>query len=149
MKYLTLYLFLLSALLLIYTIGCRVQRDTPETYTGRQLIFGNGGGFTGATAAYILLDNGQLFSVHPGTRTHTETYTALKKVPRTITRQLFAKADDLQLDKAEFSYPGNIYYFIGLKTNNATHRITWGHPGHQAPTEAENLYHQLQASLPQ
>jgi hypothetical protein len=49
MKYFTMSIFLLMGILLfIYSSGCRVQWARPDTYTGRQLIFGNGGGFTGA-----------------------------------------------------------------------------------------------------
>jgi hypothetical protein len=132
---------LLGILLFIYTPGCRVQRTTPDTHTGRQLSFGNGGGFTGAESAYVLLDNGQLFGV--------DSYVPLKQLSRTITRQLFDKADELQLSQLAFSHPGNIYYFIGLVEKNSTHRITWGDSGQQAPGEVENFYHQLTANLPQ
>jgi hypothetical protein len=150
MKHLTMSISLLMGMLLfIYTSGCRVQRATPDTYTGRQLIFGNGGGFTGAESRYVLLDNGQLFSVETNKSTRKEKYTPLRQLSRTITRQLFSKADALQLEQLAFSHPGNMYYFIGLQENDTTHRATWGHPSHTIPGEAEILYHQLIASLPQ
>jgi hypothetical protein len=125
-----------------------VQRATPETYTGRQLSFGNGGGFNGAASSYVLLDNGLLFSVTFDKQTHKDTYTSLKKLSPAITRQLFSKAEELHLSQAAFSHPGNLYYFIDLKANSASHRITWGDPRHQVPNEAETLYHQLMAGLP-
>jgi hypothetical protein len=113
------------------------------------LSFGNGGGFTGAESAYVLLDNGQLFGVQKNNHTIEDSYVPLKQLSRTITRQLFDKADELQLSQLAFSHPGNIYYFIGLVEKNSTHRITWGDSGQQAPGEVENFYHQLTANLPQ
>jgi hypothetical protein len=136
-------------LLFVYSSGCRAQRATPDTYTGRQLIFGNGGGFSGAESTYVLLDNGQLFSVETDKATRQEKYKPLKQLSLTITRQLFSKAEALQLEQLAFSHPGNMYYFIGLQENNTTHRATWGHPSYSAPAKAEILYHQLIASLPQ
>lgn len=151
MKATTIYIFLLISLLpSIFSSGCRVQQATPDSYRGKQLIFGSGGGFTGASLSYVLLDNGQLFSTdsNSGIGTDTKKYTLLKKLPKTITRQLFSKAVELQLEQLTFSHPGNISYFIGLNNTHTTQRITWGDHRHKAPEGAENLYHQLLATLP-
>ena len=150
MKSFTIPIFLLLTILWsTYTSGCRSQRSHPATYTGKQLLFGNGGGFTGEAITYLLLDNGYLFRVTTDLRTTKENYTPLKKLSGKITQQLFSKANDLQISQNEFSHPGNIYYFIGIKNKQTTHRITWGDPSYRAPADAENLYHQLTASLPQ
>jgi len=150
MKQVTLYIFLLFSIIVgTSSSGCRAQRITPETYTGKQLIFGNGGGFTGAESAYVLLDNGQLFITTHANNKLTTTYTRLKKLSDKITRQLFSKAAELQIEQSAFSHPGNMYYFIGLKSKQITHRITWGDHQHKAPDGVDNLYHQLAALLPQ
>jgi hypothetical protein len=150
MKQFTIHIFLLLTVFLgTYNSSCRSQRSNPATYTGKQLLFGNGGGFTGEATIYLLLDNGCLFSVITDKNSNNENYIPLKKLSGKITQQLFSKANDLQTYQTEFSHPGNIYYFIGIKNKQATHRITWGDPAYTAPADAENLYHQLTASLPQ
>jgi hypothetical protein len=150
MKHVTIHILLLLGIFLgTYSAGCQAQRINPVTYTGKQLVFGNGGGFTGRESTYVLLDNGYLFSIDTDKHSGKENYTPLKKLPGKITQQLFSKADALQLEQVRFSHPGNVYYFVGLKKKQDIHRITWGDPGHEAPADAENLYHQLTASLPQ
>lgn len=132
----------ISLLLCIYVLGCRPQFYTPATYKGKQLIFGNGGGFSGAETQYILLENGQLFT----NNSLAEKPQFLKILPKNISRQLFEKALQVQLMNTAFNHPGNIYHFIGIKDKNHFQQVTWGDKNYKVPTAIEELFQLLMVS---
>ncbi len=134
---------LISLLICIYILACQSQFYTPDTYTGRQLIVGNGGGFTGKETAYILLKNGQLFTI----TSQSQAPEFVKMLPKNISKELFQKLKQIQLSKLTFNHPGNIYYFIGIKDRHSSQRIVWGDNSFRAPTEAEELYQLLMVSI--
>lgn len=128
---------ILVLLLLLIMVTCRSGQVDLETYVGKQLSFGNGGGVTGQVTRYILLENGQLFSYNSLTKANKN----LKKLPRRKVRQLFAQADSLI--GQPFSQPGNRYRFIEVKTPSATSRVTWDGAGESPPAGIEAFYQTL------
>ena len=135
--FITLYLFA--------CLGCHSQKYTPANFEGRQLIFGNGGGFTGKVTQYTLLENGQLFI----TNTVTEESNEIGKIDKPNTKQLFKQARNIEWGKYKLNQPGNIYYFIKLKEDRFIQEAIWGNPQQEAPQEIQVLYDQLLDTIKQ
>ncbi len=97
--------------------------QSPTTYAGRQIRVGSGGGFTGTSTTYYLLDNGLLFSQH----SRDTTYTPLGKLTTAHTKRLFRAVETTcHIRTARFSKPGNLYHFLGWQQGRETHKVTWG-----------------------
>ena len=109
----------------LFFFSCKAQKFTPADYPDKQLRFGSGGGFTGETKAFVLLDNGQLFS-HD---IKEDSFTRLNKVGRKVCKSLFAEADSLGLVSKAYDHPGNMYYFVEIAAEEGKNRITWGGDG--------------------
>src|SRR5689334_19812805 len=94
-----------SSLIFLF-VGCAGPRDVtlPAEWKGNKLQFGSGGGFTGAVHIYTLLDNGQLFSETGLVITGPK---QLRKVGKTETKKLFAKAAKIAWGEKDISEPGN------------------------------------------
>lgn len=116
-------IILLGAVLFL-ALGCSsTKNSSPENYSKRQIIFGNGGGFTGKVDTYILLDNGQLYNQVALTGSN---YQQLPSLDPEITKQIFENYDRLQLNKKMLNDPGNLTYFVKMKQKEDEHKLTWG-----------------------
>lgn len=105
-----------------WLLSCKSQHYTKENLPDVQLIFGDGGGFTGATTEFMLLENGQLFKKYSLDQSTTE----VGKIKKKEAKELFAEAEAMQFETMDINHPGNMYYFLGLKTETDEHRCTWG-----------------------
>jgi hypothetical protein len=123
----------------VLVVGCHSQKYTPADLNVRQLIFGNGGGFTGKIMQYILLESGQLFVNNLITQETIET----RKISRQSAKQLFKRARNIEWSKHNFDHPGNIYYFVRLKEDRMIQEAIWGSTEHQVPEQIQQLYDQL------
>lgn len=102
--------------------SCRSGKEAPDSYSRKQLIFGTGGGFTGAIEQYVLLENGYLY-------THnvlSEEYQEIGKISKKACRKFFQQADTLDIASRSFSNPGNKYFYLEVKDSAHQNRITWG-----------------------
>jgi len=133
----------LSALIIIACSGC--QHTMPDAYKGRQMAVGSGGGFTGLTTTYYLLDNGKLFR-----KTNRDTtYTALGKLKATRRKQLFsAVLDTCQIKEASYNQPGNVSRFVLFQHGDETHRVTWAASDSAVPASYPKFYQSFMAMLP-
>jgi hypothetical protein len=138
MKFIPAHLLSMAAVLLLLN-GCHLQRYTPATFPGKQLIFGSGGGFTGEVIEYTLLENGQLFL----NNTLTKEIKQLQRLSWKKRKWAFAEAEKLSLENISFNHPGNLYYYIQVKQGESNHRVTWGNPTEAAPPALEDFYKQL------
>lgn len=129
-------LILLASLLFVLS-SCKTY--SPDTYTEQQLIFGEGGGFTGEVSTYILLDNGRLFK-QVG---KDKQYELLQKVPGKMYKSVFQKVREMELMQKEFDHPGNLYKFIEIQEGAEKHTITWGDPNHEVDSSIGDLYQTL------
>ncbi len=107
---------------LILCTCCKTKDYTPEEYTKEILIFGNGGGFSGATVEYTLLSNGQLFM--EGSRSGPRVQ--LGRVKSKRTNQLFKTYHQFRFDTLEVDDPGNMYFYLKMQNNEGDHKILWG-----------------------
>lgn len=113
---LTLFTFALFCL-----FACKSTKLGPEHYKKSQLIFGSGGGFSGAYNEYILLDDGRLFQRNADKKSVTE----LKKVKSNMTDQVFNNVKTFGLDTYQHNQPQNLYYFLKYKTPKDSNNIVW------------------------
>ncbi|MEM8523562.1 MAG: hypothetical protein AAGG68_02905 [Bacteroidota bacterium] len=139
MKQLIFKNLVLLTLLSIYS--CKTYQ--PNNLPSKQIIFGNGGGITGATTSYILLQNGQVFK----SNSLQNDTTALLKIKPKIAKQYFEQLNDLDWQKVGSSQPGNTYQFVTYKTVDSTQRIAWGAAGYEVPTNLKNIYDALKKEL--
>ncbi|GAB3273913.1 hypothetical protein GCM10027347_46630 [Larkinella harenae] len=130
----------ISGLFLLLISGASVAQTGsryPMTYKNRQIIVGSGGGFTGASTAYYLLENGYLYS-----KSNTDSlYTRLGRQPTAITRRLFHELETTcRIKTAQFDHPGNTYRFVGWKKGPQDYRVTWGESGKTVPASFTKFY---------
>lgn len=123
------------SLLLFNCKGQYTIDELPE----KLLVFGSGGGMTGAVTTYTLLENGQLFSNNSITKEHQE----LEKLPKKTAKAFFEKMQALELSKTDFNHPGNLYYFIKQVDGEEYYTVTWGSQDHEVSADCEALYKEL------
>ncbi len=110
----------------VFLLSCNTAKEYPGKFSGPELHFGQGGGFTGAVTYFVLLDDGRLYQ----RAMQDSTYTLLDTWDKRFVKQMFDNYKSLELDKVELYEPGDLYYFIQHKSGDSPmHRITWGRPG--------------------
>jgi len=125
----------------LFFSSCKNTQYTPATYTEEQLIFGSGGGFTGAYVNYYLLSNGQLFRERTLGETELMELEALEKQ---AAQAYFNRATAAGIETLELSNPGNMTYFIRWKVGDAVkHEIKWGGGEQQPPPAVKSLFDDL------
>jgi len=117
-------------------IACKPTRYTPKNYKGDQIIVGSSGGVTGMLKEYILLDNGHLFL----SKGITGEWKEVKKLKKSKTKEIFNKATALGIGTLKFKHPGNMTYYITLKTPSRTNEIKWGESGISPPEGISSFY---------
>lgn len=133
MKKVTYSIFLL--MFLISFSFCKVKQYTPVDYPKGQIIFGSGGGITGAVNETFIFDNGKVFS-KAGLDTN---YVALKTLKNNIVEQVFSNIEFLKLKEINVNKPGNMYNFIRIKDKDVDHQIVWSGQG-AVPEEITKFY---------
>ena len=120
---------------------------SPASYAGRQLIVGSGGGFTGFSTTYYLLDNGQLF----GRRSRDTVYRFIGKQTSANTKRAFATVETkCRIKKVRFDNPnpGNTYKFVGWKRGKQQYNVTWGAMGAAVPSAYSKFYDSFMKMIP-
>lgn len=120
---------------------CNNKMQTPVDYKGEQIIFGNGGGFTGAVTSVALLDNGNLYRMG----TSDTSYTYIGKLNENIYKNQFKTFTSLGLDKMKLDEPGNRYFFITKKSEGKVIKLQWGRTKLENPLP--KLYYDNMMSL--
>ena len=121
------------------SVSCKTQHKTPYDYKGQQIIFGQGGGFTGQVTEYTLLENGQLFA-----GTNQEGFVdELKSLDKNLVKQIFGTCKDLGFDTLALDNPGNQYYYFITKEGDKTNKIQWGAGEKDLPKELNILFGNL------
>lgn len=119
--------------------------NTPATYAGRQIRVGSGGGVTGASTTYYLLDNGRLF----GRRSRDSAYTFIGKQTTATTKRLFSTVENTcKIRTTRFDNPGNRYQFVEWRRGKQTYKVTWGEPGTTPPAGYPQFYKTFMTLVP-
>lgn len=139
---------LLGLLLCAVAEPCMAQTGStyPATYKNRQIIVGKGGGFTGASKAYYLLENGYFYS-----KSDTDSlFTRLGKKSAATTRRLFKELETgCRIKTARFDQPGNQYQFVSWKKNRQEYIVTWGDSQQPPPARFLAFYKSFMALVPE
>ncbi|MBX2817179.1 MAG: hypothetical protein KTR24_14320 [Saprospiraceae bacterium] len=123
---------------------CKTIEHTPNSYEGRTLTWGSGGGVTGHVSCVALLDNGSYF----GGQGLTEmTFEKKGKLSREVSEQLFKNYDILNLASLQIDRPGNTYKFIELNENGSKHRIVWSSKDDLPNADANTMYNILKSKI--
>jgi hypothetical protein len=105
--------------MLILFFSCNASKNIVYKQTDSQIFFGNQGGFTNAKLEYVLNDDRNVFKIEKDTVIFFKQISKeqFKDIQHTIEESGFR---DLQLKS-----PGNISYFIRVKTNEYENRVIW------------------------
>jgi len=118
---------------------------TPATYSGRQIIVGTGGGFTGESTTYYLLENGRLF----GKRGQDSGFRFIGQQTAANTKRVFTALENAcKIKSTRFDNPGNTYTFVGWKKGRQTYKVTWGAPDTTVPGAYPRFYTSFMAMIP-
>ncbi|RRB06444.1 FAD-binding oxidoreductase [Larkinella rosea] len=117
----------------------------PFTYKNRQIVVGKGGGFTGASTSYYLLENGYLY-----VKTDADSlFTLIGKKTAAATRRLFNELETVcRIKSTRFSQPGNRYQFVSWKKNRQEYKVSWGDPRQPPPPRFVKFYQSFMAQIP-
>ena len=134
-------LLLLLPLAGLCLFACKTRPASPDQYTGRQIVFGQGGGFTGFYTHYYLLENGDLYRQQdPDTSMHH-----LKRVRKREYRDIFAQCDSLQKEQFSYQQAGNMTHFVEVRQNGDTLSASFAMQDSNVPRTVLLLYDQLMA----
>ncbi len=133
--------WIVALIVVVLFFSCKTNKVfDPEEYQGKKIILTHGGGFTGATKTYILLDNGQVFKKNNGLLKSANDPDPQKlTIDKKVVKQMFVNIDNLGLKKINKNEPGNLTYSITIKDSDGTHMIQWGKG--QKDTEMLQMYY--------
>jgi hypothetical protein len=137
----TAYHFFLPCLILALFPNCTRTLYTPQDTSEHHIRFGSGGGFTGATTTYILMDNGQLFR-HESLTDSTST---LPSVKRKTYKAIFNDLSQIDTNLLGAQHPGNRYYFLEWVQAGQQTRTIWGAADYEPAQEVKSIYERLMA----
>jgi hypothetical protein len=127
------------------TFGCRKKTIPMDQMPDTQIIFGNGGGFTGEIKEYHLLNDGRIVSKSLG----DTIFKVLSRIGKSKATACFDDCKKMKLNTMKFSEPGNRYYFIAVKeAGKPENRIVWGDNEQPVLDEVKNFYKTLMGHLP-
>jgi hypothetical protein len=129
------HVIFLLLVFICFISSCASTVKSPVEYKGKQLISGEGGGFSGIEYSYILLENGQMFS-QLGAR---EEFTNLGRLDSKLTKQLYLLADQFDVDTEVINAPGNRYRFLEWSSGVKRVRNVWNPDQDTYPKEWNEL----------
>jgi len=99
----------------------KVEKVPQSSYDA--IVIGSGGGFTGAVSQYVIDKTGKIIltnSLKPNDSS------LVRVLSEQELQHLYHQLDSIKARNITFSKPSNMYYFVGMTTNDSTqHRITW------------------------
>lgn len=140
---------LFFTIILFFEIGLSscTHKIATEKLPTTQIVFGNGGGFTGAIHEYALLDDGRVVELHKDSSVHQ----IVKKIGKKKAADFYAEVDSMRLHTWLYNVPGNVYHYIILKKEGKKdNKIVWdgGGTDKNAPKNIEEYYKRFMAELP-
>lgn len=131
-----------SILILIAFSACSSQKKVaaPADWKGKSIQFVSGGGFTGISNYYTLLENGQVF-LRSGVTTGAEQ--SLPDLDKKTVKSLFNRAAKLNWPAEPESHPGNMYYAVKFVDGTHTYSVLWGDGKYKPDTGITDLYKEL------
>lgn len=113
--------FLISSVACLFFWSCKPKDYALDNLPNRQIVFGEGGGFTGKYTTWMLLDSGQIFQ-KSGIGAEFE---PLGKVRYKKAKELYKKAEAIPDAKMKENKPGNYNYQLLLRRDTLELKSTW------------------------
>ncbi|MEO0339551.1 MAG: hypothetical protein AAF242_10085, partial [Bacteroidota bacterium] len=89
-------LLLLSSIAMLFGLSsCKTKQYAATSLPDKKIVFGKGGGFTGAVTEYILLENAQLFE-HPFMQ---DSLVVMEAMKRKTCKQTFKALEEIDKSK--------------------------------------------------
>lgn len=117
--------FLLSFLTCLLFWSCKTKTYTLENLPKNQVIFGEGGGFTGQYTHWLLLNNGQLFSKKGFS---DGDYVEVGTLKKSLAKKLYKATNDLDIHKMIEQAPGNYNYELSIQKDTVNYTCKWSNP---------------------
>lgn len=114
-------ILLFSSVACLFFWSCKPKDYLLDDLPNRQIVFGEGGGFTGKYTTWMLLDSGQIFQKSGvGAK-----YEPIGKVKYKIAKNLYKKAESIPAETMKESRPGNYNYELILQRDTLELKSTW------------------------
>ena len=133
----------LSALIILtFLIGCAVKPVKPGEYAGKQIYFGQGGGFSGVETRYCLQENGHVYR-QMGIGKEFE---YIGQTDREFAVQMWENYRHLGLHARKIYEPGNIYYLLEFDArSDEPTRLVWDPADGDKYPEVRDIHSLLQS----
>lgn len=115
----------MKTLFLIFIVvftACNKKTTLLSEYKGEKIIFGNGGGFSGAVSSILLLENGEIYRMGSSEKD----YVLIGSLKKNITKNVFMTYETMGIQKMKLNEPGNRYFFITKVSDEKEYKIQWG-----------------------
>ncbi|AQG82524.1 hypothetical protein AWR27_15690 [Spirosoma montaniterrae] len=126
----------------------QAQKSTvamPNTYKKRQVMVGNGGGVTGGSVTYYLLEDGRLY----GKRSRDKGYTFIGQQKPLATKRVFETVESkCSIAKTKFDKPGNMYQFVGWQNDKKRYQVTWAKGDSTVPANYPKFHKAFMNMIP-
>lgn len=132
----------LIALIVFLAFSCKTTQSTsytPENFEGNMLTFGTEGGFAGVTSEHYIFENGQFYSFESRNGSPYE----LGKIEKKVVGQIFENYTTLGIVDMKLNDPGNLSYYIKMKTKDGEKVVKWGGMNHEIPPILKSYYNNL------
>lgn len=124
--------------IVVFILSCckTAQVTSPESFNGKEIIIAEGGGVSGQTTQYIILENGQVFvrTIYPASLKE------LKSLKKETVEGIFDRVEKLKIAETKFQHPGNMAYSLSVKSGQDLQEIKWGDPGFPVPPSILECY---------
>jgi hypothetical protein len=128
------------SLFLLFFFSLCVTGRSQDTFVS----IGSGGGFAGTATVYKVTPDGFVFQ---GEGVGDIKFIRCGRIKKNRAKEIIAQVAGQTRSTAEFSHPGNLYYFIGYKENGKQQTITWGDAEHPVPPQIKKLYEEVYANV--
>jgi hypothetical protein len=134
-----------TLLLLFFTaFSCTSQKQvsSPDEWKGNFIRFGKGGGFTGVSDVYVLLENGQLFAKQGW----SNSFKKLESVNKKTAADVFKQAAAISFPSSDVNEPGNLFKELQIVLKGKKINLVWS-DGNPSINQEFNALHQKLFSL--
>lgn len=134
-------------IIVTFIISCcqTTKYTSPDSYAGKEIILSEGGGVSGQTTQYIILENGQVFqkTIYPAGLKE------LNKLKKSTVEEIFDRVGNIKIEEIKFQHPGNMTYSLSLKSGQELYEISWGDPGSPVPPSVLECYQYIRQQIKQ
>jgi hypothetical protein len=110
---------ILLSIFLFTLYSCNTSKNIVYNQTDTQIFFGNYGGFTNLKLEYVLNDDGNIFKIA------NDSTWFIKKIDRKQLKNIQNSIDENEFQKIPVNSPGNMTYFVRVKTKKDENRVIW------------------------